>query len=147
MLVERALYAGAAVAGSAAVVLTVSFAFVPGRSAATAWTNVLVCCLIAAAALAVFLRVRNGRHAVAGFVAVLATLVGLSEASVLTHGFVISSLPAPVVRTATAVAVSVGSIAAACAAALLLREGGRQRRRPRDERLRVGMAVPRGRSR
>jgi hypothetical protein len=146
-LVEAVLYAGAAIAGSAAVVLTVSFAFVPGRSDAAAWGNVLVCCAIGALAFALFLRVPGGRHAVAGFVAVLATLVGLSEASVLTHGFVVSSLPAAVVRTATAVAVSVGSIAAACAAVLLLRDGGRHPRRPRQKRMRVEMAVPRGRSR
>lgn len=146
-LVESALYTGAAIAGSAAVVLTVSFAFVPGRSDAAAWGNVLVCAVVAAAALAVFRRVPGGRHAVAGFVAVLATLVGLSEASVLTHGFVISSLPAAVVRTATAVAISAGSIAAACAAALLLGDGSRRRGRSRDERVRVEMAIPRGRSR
>ncbi len=130
-------------AGSAAVVLTVSFAFVPGRSDAAAWANVIVCCAIAAAAIAVFLRVPGGRHAVAGFAAVLATLVGLSEASVLTHGFVVSSLPAVVVRSATAVAVSVGSVAAACAV-LVLRDGGRH---PPEEHMRVQMAIPRGRSR
>lgn len=146
-LVEAALYSGAAIAGSAAVVLSVSFAFVPGRSDAAAWANVLVCVGIAAAAIAVFLRVPGGRHAVAGFVAVLATLVGLSEASVLTHGFVISSLPAGVVRSATAVAVSVGSVAAACAAVLLLRDSDRGHGRKRDERVRVEMAIPRGRSR
>ncbi len=146
-LVEAGLYGGAAIAGGAAVVLTVSFAFVPGRSDAAAWANVLVCCAIAAAAVVVFLRVPGGRHAVAGFVAVLAALVGLSEASVLTHGFVISSLPAVVVRSATAVAVSVGSVAAACAAVLLLRDGGRHPQRPPEERMRVEMAIPRGRSR
>jgi hypothetical protein len=146
-LVEQALYAAAAIAGGAAVVLAVSFAFVPGRSTSTAWTNVLVCCLIALAAIALFVRAPGGRHAVAGFIAVLAALVGLSEASVLTHGFVISSLPAASVRAATAAAVSAGAIGAACATALLLRDGGRQPRRPRGERMRVEMAVPRGRSR
>jgi hypothetical protein len=144
-LAEGALYAGAIVAGSAAVVLSVSFSFVPGRPSSAAWTNLVVCCLIAAGAFALFARVPNGRHAVAGFVAVLAALVGLSEASVLVHGFVISSLPVPVVRTATAAAMSGGAIAAACAAALLFREGT-PGRRP-GGRLRVEMAIPRGRSR
>lgn len=145
--VEAGLYAGAAIAGAAAVVLTVSFAFVPGRSDAAAWGNVLVCCAIGTAAFAVFRRVPGSRHAVAGFVAVLATLVGLSEASVLTHGFVVSSLPAAVVRTATAVAVSVGSIAALCAAVLLFGDRGERPGRPPEKRAHVQMAVPRGRSR
>jgi hypothetical protein len=134
-LAERPLYAGALLAGLAALVLSVSFAFVPGASPGSAWTDLAIGCAVAALALLVFIRVPTARHAVAGFVAVLATLVGLSETSVLVHGFVVSSLPASAVRGATVVAVCAGSIAAACSAGLLFRDrapgGGRSRtRRP-----------------
>jgi hypothetical protein len=145
-MTEIALDAGAIVAAVAAAVLSISFEFVPGRPASAGWTNLVVCIVLAASALALFFRLPSARHAIAGFVALLAMLVGLSEASVLVHGFVISSLPTSVVRGATAIAVGFGAIAAVCSAGLLFREGSR----PRFERRRLQppqMAIPRGRQR
>jgi hypothetical protein len=118
-VVGMALVGGAALAGPAAVVLSVGVSLVPGQAASAAWESILIACAISAAAIAALVLARRARHAIAGFVAVLAVLVGLGDAGVLVHGYVISSLPASVVRGATAIAVGVGLISAACAARLL----------------------------
>ena len=144
--VEAGLFTLASVAGIAAVVLSTSFAFVPGTSSAAAWMNVAVCCGIAVAVLSIFAHKPSARHAIAGFVAVLAAFVGLSEANVFVHGFVISSLPAALVRVATGVALGAGLIAAACAAALLFRDEP-ARPTPARRKTHVQMAIPRGRAR
>jgi hypothetical protein len=145
-LIEAALFTLASVAGIAAVILSTSFAFVPGRSSFAAWMNVAFCCGMAVAVLSTFARKPSARHAIGGFVAVLAAFVGLSEANVFVHGFVISSLPAAVVRAATGIALSAGLIAAACAAALLVRdEPGRPT--PARRKTHVQMAIPRGKPR
>jgi len=142
-----AVYTGACVAGGAAVILTVSFAFVPGRSSLAAWSNAALCFGIAGAVLAIFVRRPSARPAVGGFVAVLAAFVGLSEANVFVHGFVISSLPADMVRAATGIALGAGLIAAACAVTLLLGDASGPSPTPTIRRTQVRMAVPRGRPR
>jgi hypothetical protein len=144
-LIEVALFTLASVAGIAAVILSISFAFLPGRAALVAWMNVALCGGLAVAVLLTFAGRPSARHAVSGFVAVLAAFVGLSEANVFVHGFVISSLPAALVRAATGVALGAGLIAAACAAALLFRDGPEPP--PTRRKTHVQMASPRGRPR
>lgn len=142
-LVESAAYLGAAIGGVAAAVLSVSFSLVPGRSALDAWTTVVFCIVGIVVVLVLFHHSKASRHALAGFVGLLALFVGLSDAAVLVHGFVIASLPAPLVRTAVAVACSTGAVAATCAAVLVLEHDRTRTGRPRIRRPR--MAIPRGR--
>jgi CHASE2 domain-containing sensor protein len=142
-LVESAAYLGAAIGGVAAAVLSVSFSLVPGRSTLDAWGTAVFCIVCGVVALVLFLHSKTSRHALAGFVGLLALFVGLSDAAVLVHGFVIASLPAPIVRTAVAIACSTGTVAVTCAAALLLQHGRTRTGRPRVRRPR--MAIPRGR--
>jgi hypothetical protein len=147
-LLKGVVVAGAATAGVAAVVLSVGVSLVPGKAASAAWESALVASSIAAAAVAAFAAARRARVAIAGFVAVLAALIGLGDVGVLVHGYVISSLPASVVRGATATAVGIGLVAAACAASLLFRgapdPGPRERRFADAQR---SMAIPRGKPR
>jgi hypothetical protein len=64
--------------------------------------------LLAAVAAALALRSANARRWIALTVGVYAGLMGLSAASTLRHGVVISSLPAPAVRAATLIALVCG---------------------------------------
>lgn len=141
-VVERTTYLGAAVGGFAAAAASISFGFVPGRSALDAWAVVVVCGTGAAAALALFISSPRTRIALAGFVGLIALLVGVSDAAVLVHGFVIATLPATTVRIAIATACSAGLLATTCAAALQF-QPDRPRSSPRARRPR--MAIPRGR--
>jgi hypothetical protein len=140
-LVEAVLFLGAAIAGLAALILTAAFSFPPARMDSVGWETIGGSFLLALVVLAIFVLVPAARRAVAAFVAVLAALVGLSTASVLVHGYVISSLPAVAVRAATIAALGTGLIAAACEAGLHL-DGRRDRPRTPARPRQRQMAVP-----
>jgi hypothetical protein len=140
-LVESVSYVAAAVGGLAAALLAISFGFVAGRPAVSAWATVVFCCIVGAVAIALFVGAPRARYGVATFIGILAALLGLSDLSVLTHGFVISTLPAAAVRALVAAACSAGAVAATAAATLLLWGGDRIAARTRSPR----MAIPRGR--
>jgi hypothetical protein len=142
-LVERTVFIGAALGGAAAVLLSVSFGFVSGRSPSNAWTTVVFCGVVAAASVALFVRAPQTRSGVAGVVALLAALVGMSDTAVLVHGFVVSMLPVWLVRAAVVIACCAGGVAALLAAVLLFRPDSPPRIRSR--RGRAAMAIPRGR--
>jgi hypothetical protein len=117
---ERAAIVCACIAGSAAEVLSLGLSFGPGVPSSRAWVDVPTSVAIATVAITLFARFPESRNAVPGLVGLVATLVGLGDASVLVHGYVISSLPAAVIRAAAATAVCAGLIAAVSVAARLL---------------------------
>ena len=133
----------AGIAGVAAEVLSVGLSFGPGVPASTAWESVPASIAVATTAVAVFVRLPQARRALAGLVGLVAALVGLGDAGVLVHGYVISSLPAAVIRAAAATAVSAGLVAAVSIAVRHLAGSSAPPRRARPARL----SVPRGRSR
>jgi hypothetical protein len=105
---RRALAWGlAAMAGVAALVACVGFA--TGRSLAVAslWTEVVVCAVLVAAAVA---GAATGkiRTWIASLVGAAAVVICLSKLAVFWHGVVLSSLPAPATRMAVAVAFTAG---------------------------------------
>ena len=138
-----AALASAGIAGAAAELLSIGLSFGPGVPSSTAWESVPASIVVVGAAVAVFVRLPQARGALAGLVGLVAALVGLGDAGVLVHGYVISSLPAAVIRAAAATAVSAGLVAAVTVAARHLAGSSAPPRRARPARL----SVPRGRSR
>ena len=143
-----ALYVGAAIAGVAAAVLQ-PFVRLRARHAPPLQRGrtLVVCCRDRRRRARPVPARPGGRHAVAGFVGLLAALVGLSDASVLVHGFVISSLPAALVRSATAVAVSAAPSPPPARRSSFSETEVDTAHRPPEERSARRMAIPRGRTR
>ncbi len=133
----------AGAAGAAAGVLSVGLSFGPGVPSSAAWESVPATIVVAALAVAAFVRLPQVRGALAGLVGLVGALVGLGEAGVLVHGYVISSLPAVVMRVSAATAVAAGLVAAVTVAARHVAGSSAPPRRAGSARL----SVPRGRSR
>jgi hypothetical protein len=119
----------AAIAGLAAVgALAASTAFATGDAIATRseWIEAASAAVLAVLALAALLaHDRSWRTWAAMIVGVVAASLGLGSLSVFRHGVVISSLPAPVTRLATAIALVGG--ASAVVVAVLAPSTGRTR--------------------
>ncbi len=136
----RTVFICAGVAGTAALVLSIGLSLGPGLGA---WEGVPTTVVVAVAAVAVFRWLPQARGALAGLVGLVAALVGLGDAGVLVHGYVISPLPAAVIRAAAATAVASGLVAAVTVATRHLAGSSVPSRHRRPARL----SVPRGRSR
>jgi hypothetical protein len=132
-------------AGAAALLLSVSLGFVPGRSTAEAWGSAVFSSLIAAAAVPVLLLAGGARRVAAGAIGLFAALAGLGHAGVLTHGYVIAALPAAWVRLAAAVALCGGAVAVVSGGASFLSPDVRRRTLSRSRSKGRRAALPRQR--
>ena len=137
-----------ACATCALLVLFVSsgFVFASGRPGPTGWGDLAFPTAIAAVAVAVFLLRAERRDAAAAVVAGMAIAVALGDASVLWHGFVVSALPAQIVRLGVALALSAGVLALIVSAAEFWRGEPEQERHPKPRR-QLHMAIPKGKAR
>jgi hypothetical protein len=140
---ERGAIVCAAIAGAAAELLSIGLSFGPGVAASTAWESVPTSVAVAFVSILLFVRVPQARQAVAGLVGLVAVFVGVGDAGVLVHGYVISSLPAAVIRAAAATAVCAGLIAAISVGVGHLADSSR----PAARSGRSAMSVPRGKVR
>jgi len=140
---ERGAIVCAALAGAAAELLSIGLSFGPGVSASTAWESAPTAAAVVVVALILFVRIPQARQAVAGLVGLVAVFVGVGDAGVLVHGYVISGLPAAVIRAAAATAVCAGLIAAVSVAVGHLAESSK----PSARSGRAAMSVPRGKVR
>lgn len=110
-LIESVSIGGAALAGAAALLLSISVGLAPGKPSMAAWGSVGIACFNATVGITVLAFARQARVAVAGLVALFAELIALSFLGTLVHGYVIASLPVDVIRVATAAAVCSGFVA------------------------------------
>jgi hypothetical protein len=142
--------AGAAVSATAAVLLGVALGLGAQTSSSWSWSSAFLSALAAVSALLMYVSMRRSPYAVLapGVAAFFTTMVALSSAGVLVHGYVISTLPAGVARSAAATAICAGVLAVTTTVIFVFRvdtERERAAQAPRPSRR--AMTVPRGRRR
>jgi hypothetical protein len=137
-----------ACATCALLVLFVSagFGFASARTGLTRWLDLAVPVAIAVGAVTVFSLRSRRRLAVAAIVGGFAFAAALGDVSVLRHGFVVSALPAQIVRGGVALALAAGALAL-LVALLEFWRGEPEEGHPPKPRPRPQMAIPRGRAR
>jgi hypothetical protein len=140
------VYAASAVCGLLVFVVSAGFAFVSGRSVTTSWIGLSVPALIALAAGGVLFLQPRRRQVAAAVAGGFAFAAALEDLSVFRHGFVVSVLPAGIVRLVVALAITAGAIAVIVALIELWRGESRRshRSRPRPQ---PRLAIPRSKAR
>jgi hypothetical protein len=137
---------GSALCAGMALAVAVGFAASSARTGVTRWLEVLVPAAIAAGAFGIFFLRASHRVSAGACVAGFAFASVLQDVPVFAHGFIISSLPAQVVRAGVALALASGAFVLVLALFELWRGTPEERRRPHP-RPRPQMAIPRGRTR
>jgi hypothetical protein len=137
---------GSAFCAGAVAIVAAGFAFSSARTGLTRWLDVVFPAQIALAAIAVFFLPARHRLAAAACIVGFAFASALQDVPVFVHGFVVSSLPAQLVRAAVAFALAAGGFVLVLALVELWRGTPHERRRP-SARPRPQMAIPRGRAR
>jgi hypothetical protein len=140
------VYAATVVSSLLLVVVSAGFASGSARVGFTRWADLVLPGLIALAAAAVFVLRPRQRYVACALVAGFVLAASLEDVPVFWHGFVVSTLPADVVRAGVAVALAASAFAIVVVVSDLLREEPRRRRR-RAPRPQPRLAVPKGRSR
>jgi hypothetical protein len=143
---HRVVPVGAALCAGAVAIVAAGFAFSSARTGLTRWLDVVFPAQIALAAIAVFFLQARRRLAAAACVAGFAFASALQNVPVFVHGFVVSSLPAQIVRAGVALALASGGFVLVVALVELWRRTPHEPPRP-SPRPRPQMAIPRGRAR
>jgi hypothetical protein len=143
---HRVVPVGSALCAGAVAIVAAGFTFSSARTGLTRWLDVVFPAQIALAAVAVFFLKARHRLAAAACVAGFAFASGLQDVPVFVHGFVVSSLPAEIVRAVVALALAAGGFVLVVALVELWRGTPNEWRRP-SPRPRPQMAIPRGRAR
>jgi cell division protein FtsW (lipid II flippase) len=136
-----------ACASCALLVLFVSagFARASARTGLTRWLDLAFPVAIAAGAVTVFLLRSRHRQAAAAIVGGFAFAAALEDVAVLRHGFIVSTLPAAIVRAGVALALAAGALALVVSLVEFWRGEPEEGRRP-SPRPQRQMAIPRGKA-
>ncbi len=142
------LYVSAGLSAALVLVVGASFTLESAQPAADRWIGLALPAAIASLAIAVFVRRRRYRFAVVALSAALAFTDALEHVAVFRHGYVISALPAGIVRPALATALGAGAVALIVVLTQLFgEEHGLERFPPPQRTERPKLAVPKGKLR
>lgn len=143
------LYACTALSGALVILVGAGFTLASSQTGSSKWIGLAAPAVIASLAIAVFVRTPRHRFVVAALAAALAFADALEDAAVFRHGYVVSELPAGVVRASLATALAAGAIALIVALTRLFDEEHRlERSRPgRNAMPRPKLAIPKGKMR
>jgi hypothetical protein len=140
------VYVACATCALLVLLVSAGFAFASARTGLTRWLDLAFPATIGAGAAAVFLLRARHRKAAAAIVGGFAFAAALEDVSVFRHGFVVSALPAEIVRGGVALALAAGALALVVALVEFWRgdpdDGHRPRPRPQPQ-----MAIPKGKVR
>jgi hypothetical protein len=142
-------YVCTAVSGALVLVAGAGFTLGSAESAPYRWIGLAVPLALASIPVAVFLRSPPSRFVVVTLTAALVFADALQNVSVFWHGYVVSSLPAGLVRLALATALAGGAVALVVVLTELFSEKhGRQRPQPKFRpRSQPKLAIPKGKVR
>jgi hypothetical protein len=142
---RASVYAATITSALLLVAVSVGFASGSARAGLARWADLVLPVLIALAAAAVFVLRPRQRYVACALVAGFVLAAALEDVPVFAHGFVVSTLPAGVVRAGVALALAASIYAIAVVVIDLLRE--RPGPRGRVGRAQPRLAVPKGKPR